>query len=150
MTAIYKDAGRPVHERVADLLARMTPEEKFAQMHAYWLILDEHGNHRERSDLSDEFAGVSEQASLNERLKLGVGQITRPLGTYIVNAKTGVRAANRLQRMMMEETRLGIPALFHEECLVGLLCKDATLFPSSLNYGSTWDPALVQRGGADW
>ena len=33
MTAIYKDAGRPVHERVADLLARMTPEEKFAQMH---------------------------------------------------------------------------------------------------------------------
>jgi beta-glucosidase len=47
--------------------------------------------------------------------------------------------------MMMEETRLGIPALFHEECLVGLLCKDATLFPSSLNYGSTWDPELVQR-----
>lgn len=138
MTAIYKDAGRPVHERVADLLARMTPEEKFAQMHAYWLILDENGNHRERSDLSDEFAGVSEQAALSERLKLGVGQITRPLGTHIVDAKTGVRAANRLQRMMMEETRLGIPALFHEECLVGLLCKDATLFPSSLNYGSTW------------
>jgi beta-glucosidase len=76
MTAIYKDAGRPVHERVADLLARMTPEEKFAQMHAYWLILDENGNHRERSDLSDEFAGVSEQAALSERLKLGVGQIT--------------------------------------------------------------------------
>ncbi len=145
MTAIYKDAGRPVHERVADLLARMTPEEKFAQMHAYWLILDENGNHRERSDLSDEFAGVSEQASLGERLKLGVGQITRPLGTHIVDAKTGVRAANRLQRMMMEETRLGIPALFHEECLVGLLCKDATLFPSSLNYGSTWNPELVQR-----
>lgn len=71
MTAIYKDAGRPVHERVADLLARMTPEEKFAQMHAYWLILDENGNHRERSDLSDEFAGVSEQAALSERLKLG-------------------------------------------------------------------------------
>ncbi len=87
MTAIYKDAGRPVHERVADLLARMTPEEKFAQMHAYWLILDENGNHRERSDLSDEFAGVSEQASLSERLKLGVGRITRPLGTHIVDAK---------------------------------------------------------------
>jgi Beta-glucosidase-related glycosidases len=145
MTAIYKDAGYPVQERVADLLARMTPEEKFAQMHAYWLVLDEDGNHRERSDLSDEFAGVSEQAALSERLKLGVGQITRPLGTHIVDAHTGVRAANRLQRMMMEETRLGIPALFHEECLVGLLCKDATLFPSSLNYGSTWDPELVKR-----
>lgn len=145
MMSIYKDAKRPVHERVTDLLARMTPEEKFAQMHAYWLVLSEKGDHRERSDMSDEFAGVSDQAALTERLRMGVGQITRPLGTHIVEAKTGVRAANRLQKMLVEETRLGIPALFHEECLVGLLCKDATLFPSSLNYGSTWDPELVKR-----
>lgn len=145
MTPIYKDPQHPVNARVADLLARMTPEEKFAQMHAYWLVLSEDGQHRERSDMSDEFSGVSEQASLGERLLLGVGQITRPLGTHIVDARTGVRAANRLQKMLMEETRLGIPALFHEECLVGLLCKDATLFPSSLNYASTWDPELVRR-----
>lgn len=145
MTPIYKDPQHPVNARVADLLARMTPEEKFAQMHAYWLVLSEDGQHRERSDMSDEFSGVSEQASLGERLMLGAGQITRPLGTHIVDAKTGVRAANRLQKMLMEETRLGIPALFHEECLVGLLCKDATLFPSSLNYGSTWEPELVRR-----
>lgn len=145
MTPIYKDPQHPVNARVADLLARMTPEEKFAQMHAYWLVLSEDGQHRERSDMSDEFSGVSEQASLGKRLMLGVGQITRPLGTHIVDAKTGVRAANRLQKMLMEETRLGIPALFHEECLVGLLCKDATLFPSSLNYGSTWEPELVRR-----
>ncbi|MDF3827630.1 MULTISPECIES: glycoside hydrolase family 3 N-terminal domain-containing protein [unclassified Pseudocitrobacter] len=145
MTPIYKDPQYPVNARVADLLARMTPEEKFAQMHAYWLVLSEDGQHRERSDMSDEFSGVSEQASLGERLMLGAGQITRPLGTHIVDAKTGVRAANRLQKMLMEETRLGIPALFHEECLVGLLCKDATLFPSSLNYGSTWEPELVRR-----
>jgi beta-glucosidase len=148
MTALYKDAQRPVAERVADLLARMTPEEKFAQMHAYWLVLSETGDHRERSDMSDEFAGVSAQASLNERLTLGVGQITRPLGTHIVDARTGVRAANRLQIMLVEETRLGIPALFHEECLVGLLCKDATLFPSPLNYGSTWDPQLIRHAAA--
>ncbi|WLI77163.1 glycoside hydrolase family 3 N-terminal domain-containing protein [Kosakonia sp. H02] len=145
MTTIYKDANRPVAERVADLLARMTPEEKFAQMHALWLVLSQEGDHRERTDLSDEFAGVSAQDALAERLKRGIGQITRPLGTHIVDAKSGVRAANRLQKTLMEETRLGIPALFHEECLVGLLCKDATLFPSSLNYGSTWDPALVKR-----
>nr|WP_159465485.1 glycoside hydrolase family 3 N-terminal domain-containing protein [Scandinavium goeteborgense] len=148
MTALYKDAQRPVAERVADLLARMTPEEKFAQMHAYWLVLSETGDHRERSDMSDEFAGVSAQASLNERLTLGVGQITRPLGTHIVDARTGVRAANRLQKMLVEETRLRIPAMFHEECLVGLLCKDATLFPSPLNYGSTWDPQLIRHAAA--
>ena len=149
MTVIYKDAHRPIAERVADLLSRMTTEEKFAQMHAYWLVLAENGDHRERSDMSDEFAGVSEQTSLAERLKLGVGQITRPLGTHIVDAQSGVRAANRLQKMLIEETRLGIPALFHEECLVGLLCKDATLFPSSLNYGSTWDPELVERAARE-
>lgn len=145
MPAIYKDAHRPVSERVADLLSRMTAEEKFAQMHALWLILSSDGNHRERTDLSDEFAGVKKQAGLAERLKTGIGQITRPLGTHIVDAKEGVRAANRLQKTLVEESRLGIPALFHEECLVGLLCKDATLFPSSLNYGSTWDPELIER-----
>ncbi|SCC52122.1 glycoside hydrolase family 3 N-terminal domain-containing protein [Kosakonia oryziphila] len=145
MSAIYHDSYRPVSERVADLLARMTPEEKFAQMHALWLVLSEDGDHRERSDLSDEFAGVSAQAALTERLTRGIGQITRPLGTHIVDAQSGVRAANRLQKTLVEDTRLGIPALFHEECLVGLLCKDATLFPSSLNYGSTWDPALIKR-----
>lgn len=146
--SIYKDAHRPVNERVADLLSRMTPEEKFAQMHAWWLILSSDGNHRERTDLSDEFAGVTEQAGLSDRIKFGIGQITRPLGTHIVDAKEGVRAANRLQKTLVEETRLGIPALFHEECLVGLLCKDATLFPSSLNYGSTWDPELIERVAA--
>ncbi|WP_413498456.1 glycoside hydrolase family 3 N-terminal domain-containing protein [Buttiauxella gaviniae] len=148
MPAIYQDARRPVDERVADLMLRMTPEEKFAQMHAYWLILSSDGNHRERTDLSDEFSGVTEKSALAERLKLGVGQITRPLGTHIVDAKEGVRAANRLQKTLVEETRLGIPALFHEECLVGLLCKDATLFPSSLNYGSTWDLDLIERAAA--
>lgn len=145
MSAIYKDARRPVNERVADLLSRMTAEEKFAQMHAYWLILSSEGDHRERTDLSDEFAGVKEQAGLAQRLKLGIGQITRPLGTHVVDALEGVRAANHLQKTLVEETRLGIPALFHEECLVGLLCKGATLFPSALNYGSTWDPALIER-----
>ncbi|MDU5826150.1 glycoside hydrolase family 3 N-terminal domain-containing protein [Mixta calida] len=148
MTAIYQDPQRPVAERVADLLARMTPEEKFAQMHAFWLILSVDGNHRERSDLSDSFSGAGQLNDLNARLRRGVGQITRPLGTHVVDARDGVRAANRLQKTLMEETRLGIPALFHEECLVGLLCKDATLFPSPLNYASTWDPELIEQVAA--
>lgn len=148
MTVIYKDAQYPISERVTDLLSRMTDEEKFAQMHAFWLILSADGLHKERTDMSDEFSGAGAQASLQERIKLGIGQITRPLGTHIVDAREGVRAANKLQRTLIEETRLGIPALFHEECLVGLLCKDATLFPSSLNYGSTWDLELVERAAA--
>ncbi|UJD88890.1 beta-glucosidase [Rahnella aquatilis] len=145
MTYLYQDASQPVSSRVADLLARMTPEEKFAQMHAFWLILDSHGNHKERTDLSDDFAGHKQSQGLEQQLALGAGQITRPLGTHVVSPAEGRQALNRLQKTLVEETRLGIPAMFHEECLVGLLCKDATLFPSSLCYASTWDPQLMEQ-----
>ncbi len=145
MAYLYQDASQPIKNRVADLLARMTPEEKFAQMHAFWLILASDGQHKVRTDLSDDFSGHQQTAALEQRLKTGVGQITRPLGSHVVEPAEGVRALNRLQKTLVEETRLGIPAMFHEECLVGLLCKDATLFPSSLNYGATWDPALMEQ-----
>ncbi|WP_337261667.1 MULTISPECIES: glycoside hydrolase family 3 N-terminal domain-containing protein [unclassified Serratia (in: enterobacteria)] len=145
MTHLYQDAAQPIEKRVADLLARMTPEEKFAQMHAFWLILASDGQHKVRTDLSDDFSGHQQTATLEQRLKTGIGQITRPLGSHVVDPAEGVRALNCLQKTLVEETRLGIPAMFHEECLVGLLCKDATLFPSALNYGSTWDTALIER-----
>ncbi len=133
MTYLYQDAGQPVAVRAADLLSRMTDEEKFAQMHALWLILSADGNHKERTDLSDDFSGISASRALEAQISLGIGQITRPLGSRPVSPEEGVRALNRLQKTLVEETRLGIPAMFHEECLVGVLCQDATLFPSSLN-----------------
>ncbi|PLR46879.1 beta-glucosidase [Chimaeribacter arupi] len=148
MSFLYKDATQPIAARVQDLLSRMTDEEKYAQMHAFWLILSPDGQHRNRRDLSDDFAGAAAEDDLATRLFAGIGQITRPLGTHIVGPKEGVRALNRLQKTLMEETRLGIPAMFHEECLVGLLCKDATLFPSSLSYGATWDPDLIEQVAA--
>ncbi|PKE28995.1 beta-glucosidase [Rahnella sp. AA] len=148
MTHLYQDASQPVSARVADLLARMTPAEKFAQMHAFWLILDSDGKHKERTDLSDDFSGHKQGIALEQQLSYGAGQITRPLGTHVVSPEEGVRALNRLQKTLVEETRLGIPAMFHEECLVGLLCKDATLFPSSLSYASTWDPELMEKVAA--
>ncbi len=140
---IYTDPRQPVEARVADLLARMTPEEKFAQMGAMWLVLSPEGFHKERLDMSDTFSGATQHMALAEQLKKGIGQITRPLGTHSISPREGVMAANRLQKTLVEESRLGIPALFHEECLVGVLCKDATLFPSPLNYASTWDPQLI-------
>ena len=60
-----------------------------------------------------------------------------------------MRALNALQRFLVEETRLGIPALSHEECLMGLMIKGATLFPSALNYGSTWNPELIEKVGQE-
>lgn len=145
MTYLYKNKNIDIELRVSDLLSRMTLEEKYAQMHAFWLILSEDGNHTERLDVIDEMMGAEQGEDFNIRLKKGIGQITRPLGTHVVSPHEGVRALNRIQKTLMEESRLGIPAMSHEECLVGLLCKDATLFPSPLNYGATWDPELVRK-----
>ena len=142
MSLPYKDASLPISDRVADLLSRMTLEEKIAQMHAFWLILSEDGKHRVRSD---EFTGHSDENKLQQMLLNGLGQITRPLGSHSVDPEQGVRALNRLQKFLVEETRLGIPVMSHEECLVGLMARGATLFPSALAFGATWNPDLIRQ-----
>ncbi|MGF6544412.1 glycoside hydrolase family 3 N-terminal domain-containing protein [Paraburkholderia youngii] len=141
---LYRSPAATVEERVADLLARMTLDEKIAQLHAAWLVLSADGNHKARSI---DFAQSANQITVDEILQYGLGQITRPLGTHTVDSKEGVRALNELQRKMVEDTRLGIPVMAHEECLVGLMIKDATLFPSPLNYAATWNPRLVGEVG---
>ncbi len=142
MSHPYQDSSRPVDERASDLLARMTFEEKAAQMHALWLILSDDGRHRPRQD---DFTGGTDPEAVQKSLRQGLGQISRALGSHGVDARTGVRALNRLQKFLREETRLGIPALSHEECLVGLMARGATMFPSALAYGATWNPDLVER-----
>ena len=111
-------------------------------MHALWLILSEDGQHRPRQD---DFTGGTDPAAVKKALGHGLGQISRALGSHGVDPRTGVRALNRLQKFLREETRLGIPALSHEECLVGLMARGATMFPSALAYGATWNPDLVER-----
>lgn len=139
---LYKDPAQPVADRVRDLLGRMSLDEKIAQMHAFWLILSEDGEHRVRPSVV--FIDGSDQESFQRRLVHGVGQVTRPLGTHSVDAGRGQRALNKLQRFLREQTRLGIPALSHEECLVGVMTRDATSFPSSLALSATWNPELVE------
>ncbi|NVK75841.1 MAG: glycoside hydrolase family 3 C-terminal domain-containing protein [Oceanospirillaceae bacterium] len=141
---VYKDSNFTVQQRVDDLLARMTLEEKIAQLGAQWLILASNGEHQDRDF---EMGSQDERKSIQERLKHGLGQITRPLGTQVISPNEGVKALNQLQKYLVEETRLGIPAMSHEECLVGLMAKNATLFPSSLNYGHTWNPELIHQVG---
>ncbi|ORT51139.1 BglX [Vibrio sp. qd031] len=138
----YQDPTLPVNQRVADLLSRMTIDEKVAQLGAQWLKLQADGDHQTREL---EMTDSAQSGSLRDKLAHGLGQITRPLGTVPVDAKEGVMALNALQKQLVEETRLGIPAIPHEECLVGLMAKGATLCPSSLNYGHTWNPQLIEQ-----
>jgi len=142
--AAYKNPSLSPEARADDLLGRMTLDEKIAQLHAFWLLLSEDGNHRTRTD---GFTGVTDPEELRRMLAFGLGQITRPLGSRAIEPKAGVRALNRLQKTMLEETRLGIPVMSHEECLSGLMVRGATLFPSSLAYGATWNPDLIEAVG---
>jgi beta-glucosidase-like glycosyl hydrolase len=144
MLPIYKNPTAPIQDRVADLMRRMTIEEKIAQLHAFWLILSPDGKHEVRTD---KFTGAADADQLQAMLKHGLGQITRPLGSRPVEPREGVRALNTLQKFMCEETRLGIPVMSHEECLSGLMARGGTLFPSSLAFGATWNPDLIEEVG---
>ena len=145
MVETYKNPKLSADERAADLIARMTLEEKIAQLYALWLDLSPDGNHQPRKD---QFADKSDIDALRKTLSVGLGQITRPMGGRPVDPRDGVKALNSLQKFMLEETRLGIPVMSHEECLTGLLARGATLYPSALAYGATWNPDLIEAVGA--
>lgn len=147
MAPLYQDPRQPIASRVHDLLERMTLEEKIAQMHAFWLVLSPDGKHDVRP--GEAFIGSTDPEAMRRRLKNGLGQITRPLGTHGVDAFTGLRALNSLQRFLKNETRLGIPAISHEECLMGMMTRDGTLFPSPLALSATWNPELIEKVGEE-
>jgi beta-xylosidase len=130
-------------ERARGLLARMTLSEKVAQLCSLWVNIAEDGGLSFRQG-GDGFIR-DEAGDPLEVLRDGIGHLTRPLGTRPVEAARGLRGLNRVQKYLVERTRLGIPALAHEECLAGLLAKGATLFPAGINYGSLWDEGLMAR-----
>ncbi len=144
MIPTYKNPSAPIQDRVADLLQRMTIDEKVAQLHALWLILSADGKHEVRTD---KFTGAGDGDQMREMLRHGLGQITRPLGSRPIDPLEGVKALNTLQKFMCEETRLGIPVMSHEECLSGLMARGGTLFPSSLAFGATWNQDLIEEVG---
>jgi beta-glucosidase len=128
----YLDASLPVSERVGDLLQRMTLAEKLAQLGSLWSfeLLD-------GAVFSDELARA--------RLAEGVGQVTRVAGATNLRPREVAEMANRIQRFLVEQTRLGIPAILHEECLHGLLAREATCYPQSIGQAATWDASLVEQ-----
>ena len=125
--------ARPdTEQRATEILGRMTLDEKLAQLGCVW---------------STQLAGEDgfDEAKARELLANGTGHITR------IGATTGLRPAesaafqNRIQRHLVEETRLGIPALVHEESTAGYCARDADQFPQAIGLASTFDPALVER-----
>jgi beta-glucosidase len=77
----------------------------------------------------------------------GIGQITRIGGASSLAPADSARLANTIQRFLVEETRLGIPAIVHEETCSGYMARGATCFPQIIGVASTWDPDLVEAMG---
>jgi beta-glucosidase len=139
----YKNPNLPVEQRVADLLARMTLEEKAAQTQALW----------DKKALVEDEQGKFSPAKARDVIGNGIGEIARPSerrGTGVAQgANRGPRDAaeyvNAIQKFLVENTRLGIPALCHEESLHGLTAPKGTSFPQAIGLGSTWNPGLLQK-----
>jgi beta-glucosidase len=75
----------------------------------------------------------------------GIGEITRIGATTGLRPRERAQFANAIQRFLVHETRLGIPAIVHEESTAGLCARDATQFPQAIGLAATWDPALVEQ-----
>jgi beta-glucosidase len=137
----YKDASLPVDVRVADLLSRMTLEEKIAQTLGLW---------KQKERITDD-QGRFLPDKAKEVMPHGIGQIARPseLRDKPTRLNLGPREnaafVNAVQKWLLEGTRLGIPALTHEEAVHGLTAPRGTSFPIPIALASTWDPDLLER-----
>jgi beta-xylosidase len=136
----WRDPTRPADERVADLLGRMTIEEKIAQLGSVWMGASGDGDGV--APMQDQFF-THDQPPFEELIKNGLGQLTRVFGTRPGTAAAGMRALASLQARVAEASRLGIPAVAHEECLTGFAAWGATIFPTPLAWGASFDPALI-------
>ncbi|KRD41210.1 beta-glucosidase [Cellulomonas sp. Root930] len=141
MTDLQILAEPRVGDRASELLTRMTLEEKLAQIVGFW----EKGDGEVVAPLQGEF---THEQGLDEATRHGLGHITRAYGTRPVDAVERAQWLWNLQRRLVRETRLGIPALVHEECLTGLSAWRAATFPTPLAWGASFDPDLVAEMGA--
>src|SRR4030043_170470 len=129
---IYKDASQSIDARTKDLISRMTLDEKIAQIGGIWSfeVLE---------------AGKFSPRRAESLIKNGVGQICRPGVSTGFTPEDMAELINGIQKFLAENTRLGIPALTHEECLNGFMAKNATIFPQIIGMASTWEPELVDK-----
>ena len=121
----------PISTRSQDLLNQMTIEEKLAQLTSFWF-----------NDLQE-----NQDPSIDKMQALlgnGIGQISRVGGSSTLSPVGVARAGNKIQRFLVNQTRLGIPAILHEECCAGYMGLGGTVFPQMIGVASTWNPTLAE------
>lgn len=138
----WADADQPLDERVDALLDEMTLAEMAGQLGAFW------PRPKERKDGSGEVAPMESAMSSSEFEEVsrhGLGHLTRVFGSAPVSVEEGVRNLAEFQEQVMEHSRFGIPAIAHEECLTGLTAWQATVYPTAIAWGATFDPELIEE-----
>ncbi|MGW0809288.1 glycoside hydrolase family 3 N-terminal domain-containing protein [Nonomuraea sp. NPDC002799] len=150
----WQDPALPVADRVEALLGELTLEEKVGQLGSRWI-----GNDMQDPDpepdaetfnvapMQDVFA-ASGTIVLEEAARHGLGHLTRVHGSAPVTPAEGATEVTRLQRVVVAASRLGIPAIVHEECLTGFTAYGATVYPAAIAWAATFDPGLVERMAA--
>ena len=135
---LYKYKEADIDARADDLLARMTVEEKVAQLLGIWDV---------KKNIRDP-QGLFFKDSLKSRLPHGIGQIARPNEDsaywHYRTPENTAEYVNAMQKYLIEETRLGIPAIMHLECLHGIQSSVATSFPQPIGLGCTFNTDLVE------
>ncbi|MFG1883324.1 glycoside hydrolase family 3 N-terminal domain-containing protein [Micromonospora sp. NPDC049102] len=128
-------------ERAEALLARMSVEEKIAQLFGVWVGAEASGEGvaPHQSDMID---GTPPWDTI---IRYGLGQLTRPFGTAPVDPVLGARSLAASQEQIVAVSRFGIPAQVHEECLTGFAAWKATVYPTPLAWGASFDPELVEE-----
>jgi beta-glucosidase len=137
----YKNPNLSIDERVKDLLGRMTLEEKTAQMMCVWM-----GKPNDNTGIPKEqlpFGGKFSPAAAKQTMPHGIGQFARQ--RELLSPKESAEYANAAQKWLKENTRLGIPAVFHDEILHGNMSSGSTVFPVPIALASSWDTDLISR-----
>lgn len=145
---LYKQAAVPIEYRVKDLLGRMTIEEKVGQLCCPlgWEMYTKTGkNEVTVSELYKKKMAEAPVGSFWAVLRADPWtQKTLETG---LSPELSAKALNALQKYAVEETRLGIPVLFAEECPHGHMAIGTTVFPTALSAASTWNEGLMLKMG---
>ncbi|MVT25053.1 glycoside hydrolase family 3 N-terminal domain-containing protein [Nesterenkonia alkaliphila] len=146
ITGKWNDAALPAGERVEALLAEMTLEEKVSQLGSHWEMREDPDTQGEVAPMED--AMSSGKLPFAQEIEHGEGHLTRTYGTIPLEVHEGAKDLRERQAAVIAANRFGIPAIAHEECLTGYTAYKATVYPTSLAWGATFNPELIEEMAA--
>ncbi|MGI9324374.1 MAG: glycoside hydrolase family 3 N-terminal domain-containing protein [Pseudomonadales bacterium] len=128
----YKDPQEDTDARVADLLPRLSLAQKLRQLSGCW-----------SSKLHTQ--GAFDEAQAKRQLADGIGHVTRIGASSGLLPESSAAFANAIQRVLVEHSEHGIPAIVHEEAIAGYCARGATQFPQAIGQAATFDPPLIRQ-----